>query len=120
PGLQGGTMTIARTSLILALIVVAAGVAMLALLHGGSSTSKTVHGSGVLATQARNVSEFTSLDLAGSNIVTVQLGRGHSVVVPSVVVRGDDNLLDRVTTKSSNGRLVIGTRGSFTTTQPMR
>ena len=104
-----------RIPLTLVLIVVIGGVAMLALVYGGSSTSKTVHGSGVLATQTRTVSGFTSLDLAGSNIVIVRVGGRQSIVV-----RGDDNLLDRITTKAVDGRLVIGTRGSFTTKAPMR
>ncbi len=83
---------------------------------GGSSSSSSVEGSGVAATQARDVAPFNSVDLAGSNNVVLRVGGKQSVVV-----RGDDNLLDRVTTDVQRGTLVIGkTSGSFTTNSPMR
>jgi hypothetical protein len=61
------------------------------------------------------VATFSSVELAGSNLVTVQVG-----AKPRVVVRADDNLLDHVTTQVQAGRLVIAnTTGSFTTKSPM-
>jgi hypothetical protein len=81
---------------------------------GGSSNSAT-EGSGVSATQARDLAVFNSVELAGSNNVVIRVGEEHSVVV-----KADDNLLDRVTTEVQSGKLVIAnTRGSFTTETPM-
>jgi hypothetical protein len=83
---------------------------------GGSSTSTTAtEGSGVPATQARDVAAFNSVELAGSNNVVIRVGEKQSVLV-----RADDNLLDRVTTEVHSGNLVIAnTSGSFTTKSPM-
>ena len=81
---------------------------------GGSSTSST-QGSGVPVTQTRDVASFTSVELAGSNNVVVRVGASQSVVV-----KADDNLIDRVTTEVQSGTLVIGnTPGSFATKSPM-
>jgi|SRR5512133_663098 hypothetical protein len=80
-----------------------------------SSTSGT-QGSGVLATQTRHLPSFTSVELAGSNNVVVHVGEKQSVVV-----KADDNLIDRVTTKARSGTLIVGnTRSSFSTKSPMR
>lgn len=90
-----------------------------ALLHqfdvfGGSSNS-TTEGSGIPATQARDLAAFNSVELAGSNNVVIRVGKTQSVVV-----RADANLLRRVTTEVRSGRLVIAnTPGSFTTKSPM-
>jgi hypothetical protein len=84
---------------------------------GGSSSSSspTSEGSGVPATQARDVAAFNSVELAGSNNVVIRVGEKQSVVV-----RADDNLIDRVTTEVQSGKLVIAnTPGSFTTKSPM-
>jgi hypothetical protein len=79
------------------------------------SPSNGVQGSGVAATQARELPPFGSLELAGSNIVSVRVGGKQSVIV-----RADDNLLSHVTTEVQGGTLVIGnTPGSFTTKSPM-
>lgn len=81
----------------------------------GSTSSGTTQGSGVAATQTRDVPSFDSVELAGSNNVAIRVGGTQSVVV-----RADDNLLGRVTTKVRSGRLVIAnTRGSFSTKTPM-
>jgi Putative auto-transporter adhesin, head GIN domain len=80
----------------------------------GSSNS-TTEGSGVSATQARDLAAFNSVELAGSNNVVIRVGEKQSVVV-----RADDNLLDRVTTKVQSGKLVVAnTPGSFSTKSPM-
>ena len=81
---------------------------------GGSSNS-TNEGSGVPATQSRDVAGFNSVELAGSNNLVIRVGEKQSVVV-----KGDDNLLDRVTTEVQSGKLVVAnTPGSFTTKSPM-
>ncbi len=68
---------------------------------GGSSNS-SAEGSGVPATQSRDVAAFNSVELAGSNNVVIRVGEKQSVVV-----RADDNLIDRVTTEVQSGKLVI-------------
>jgi hypothetical protein len=81
---------------------------------GGSSSSTTV-GSGVAATQARDLAAFDSVELAGGNNVVIRVGEKQSVVV-----KADDNLLDRVTTEVQSRKLVIAnTPGSLTTKSPM-
>jgi len=73
-------------------------------------------GSGVAATQTRELPPFDGVELAGSNQVTIRVGSEQSVVV-----HADDNLLDRVTTRVSGGKLVIGNEaGGFTTRSPIR
>lgn len=79
------------------------------------SSSSTTDGSGVPATQAREVAAFNSVELAGSNNVLIRVGEKQSVVV-----KADDNLLHRVTTTVQAGKLVIAnTPGSLTTKSPM-
>jgi hypothetical protein len=93
--------------------VISAGVALSTVLLtacGGAITA----GSGIAATQTRHLAAFTSVDLAGSNNVTVHVGGRQSVVV-----HADDNLLRRVITQVHAGTLTIGTTGSFTTKSPM-
>jgi hypothetical protein len=81
---------------------------------GGSSNSST-EGSGVPATQTREVAAFNSVELAGGNNVVIRVGEKQSVVV-----RADDNLLQRITTKVQSSKLVIAnTPGSLTTKSPM-
>jgi hypothetical protein len=87
----------------------------------GSSSStntpsaSTTEGSGVPSTQVREVPTFHAVELAGSSNVVIRAGEKQSVVV-----RADDNLLDRVTTEVKAGTLVLGTTpGSMTTKSPM-
>jgi hypothetical protein len=101
---------------ILAFLLGGLGVALLyeSDVFGGSSSS-SVKGSGVSASESRDVGPFGSIELAGSNNVVIRVGEQQSVVV-----RADDNLLDRVTTQVQSGKLVIGnTPGSFSTNSPM-
>src|SRR5215472_629641 len=100
-----------------ALVAVIAGVALglTLLIRGWGSSDGGVRGSGIPGAQARTVAPFSSVDLAGSNIVTVAVG-----VPQSVVVHADSNLISHVTTRVAGGTLVIGTTGSFNTTTPMK
>lgn len=82
--------------------------------RGGGGGSSTTRGSGVPATETRPLPAFGSVELAGANRVTVQVGQQQSVVV-----RADDNLLERVTTEVRGGELIVDTTGSFTTETPM-
>jgi len=81
----------------------------------GDARGSTTTGSGVAATQSRDVPAFDSVELAGGNNVVIHVGGKQSVVV-----KADDNLLRRVTTKVQSGTLVIGnTPGSLMTKSPM-
>jgi hypothetical protein len=80
---------------------------------GSSSTSSTEQGSGTAATQVRQLPPFSAVELTGSNVVTVDVGGRQSVVV-----HADSNLLDNITTSVTNGRLLVGNRGSFATKSP--
>jgi hypothetical protein len=71
-------------------------------------------GTGTAAAQTRHLAAFNSVDLAGSNNVTIHVGGKQSVVV-----RADSNLLHRVTTRVHAGTLVIGTTGIMTTESPI-
>ncbi len=73
-----------------------------------STATSGTEGSGVLATQSRNVADFTRLDLAGTSKVIVRVGAPKSVVI-----RGDDNLLRLIRTKVADGSLVISQAGDF-------
>ena len=70
--------------------------------------------SGAAATQTRTVACFTSLDLAGSNNVTITVGKPQSVVV-----HADSALINHVTTDVAAGTLVIGDTPAFTASGPM-
>ena len=97
------------------LILAAIGVVLLARdVLAGPSTSSGVQGSGVAATSTRALPNFSGIDLAGSNNVTVMAGARQSVVV-----HADTNLLSRVTTQVKAGKLIIGDVGSFAARSPM-
>jgi Putative auto-transporter adhesin, head GIN domain len=84
--------------------------------NASSSSSSTVKGSGIAASETRKVAAFTSVELAGSNAVDISVDGTRSVVV-----HADDNLLSHVTTTVTGGRLVIGEiPGSFQTKAEMR
>src|SRR6266545_2722603 len=108
----------AHLVLFAALVVFALGVVLLVQhdVFQGSSSLKGLQGSGVAATQSRELAAFRGIELAGANNVIVRVGGKQSVVV-----HADDNLLGHVTTQVHGGSLVIGnTTGSFTTKSPMR
>lgn len=84
-------------------------------LWSSSSSSPTTEGSGVPARELRHVAAFDRVELAGVNNVVIRVGEQQSLVV-----RADDNLLDRVTTEVRSGNLVIAnTSGNFRTKSPM-
>jgi hypothetical protein len=73
-----------------------------------SKATSSTEGSGVLATQKRNVADFTRLDLAGTSKVIVRVGAPKSVVI-----HGDNNLLRLITTKVTDGTLEVSQKGDF-------
>ena len=102
---------------VITLVILAAiiGVVLLARdLLPGSSRSPGVQGSGGAATSTRALADFSGVDLAGSNNVTIVAGARQSVVV-----HADSNLLSHVTTQVKAGKLIIGDVGSLTTKSPM-
>lgn len=110
--------------LVLGIAVLALGIALaatVALLSSGDDNSVATKGSagatkgsGVNVSQTRTVPTFTAVDLAGTNEMTVQVGQPQHVVV-----RADDNLLDKVVTEVRAGVLVVSDRGNFTSRSPM-
>ena len=101
-------------AVVAAMVLAGLGVALALLGRGARSPGSGVRGSGVAASQPRALPAFSSLDLAGSNDVTVLVGSPQSVVV-----HADSNLISNVTTSVVGGTLVIGDTGSFTTRSPM-
>lgn len=102
-------------AVVLALGMVAAvAVLVRSVIDPGTAGQSTARGSGVTATEGRDLPPFTGVDLAGSNTVTVRLGTPQAVVV-----RADDNLISAVTTTVESGTLRIGARGSYSTQNPM-
>jgi Putative auto-transporter adhesin, head GIN domain len=91
-----------------------AAIGIVLAVRGGGSAGSGIQGSGVAATQTRTVARFSSLELAGSNNVTVTVG-----TTQSVAVHADSNLISHVTTHVVAGTLVIADTGSFTTKTPM-
>jgi hypothetical protein len=66
-------------------------------------------GSGVSATQTREVAEFRSVSVNGSGAVRVKLGEAQSLRVIT-----DDNLIEHVRTRVEDGALVVDwDRGSY-------
>ena len=59
------------------------------------ATVATTPRAGVAAVETRGVPAFTAVDLAGTNQLSVRVGREQRVVVTA-----DDNLIDRITTKA--------------------
>jgi hypothetical protein len=98
-----------------AVVAVAAMVVIATVGSREAPSSSSTRGSGLSATDRREVAPFTSVQLAGANTVVIHVG-----VPLSVGVIGDDNLVGRVTTVVRAGRLVIDNTGNFVTKAPMR
>jgi Putative auto-transporter adhesin, head GIN domain len=112
---QAMTLAPWRWLLVATLALVVGGAAVALYDHRDGSSSSSTKGSGVPATQVRAVAAFDRVELAGANNVVVHVGGERHVVV-----KADDNLLGRVTTKVRGSTLVVAnTRGSFSTRSPM-
>jgi hypothetical protein len=77
---------------------------------GGVEDSGHVDGSGVRASETRDVPAFTGLEPHGSINVDVTVGKEQSVTVEV-----DDNLLQFITTEVKDNKLVIGSKQSYNT-----
>ncbi len=69
------------------------------------TASNTVIGSGTVISEARNVSGFTGVRLAGSGDVDLKLGPTESVTIEA-----EDNILPLIETTVSTGKLIIRTK----------
>jgi hypothetical protein len=74
-----------------------------------------VNGSGRVVQQGRNVGSFDAVETLGSENVDVRFGPK-----PSLVIAADDNILPLLTTEVKDGKLKIGTSGSFRMRGPIR
>jgi hypothetical protein len=104
---------VARAAAILALILAAVLLAWV-VTRDGSESSTVVAGSGVAASETREVAPFSAVELAGANDVTIRVGGDQRVVVSA-----DDNLIELVTTDVRGDVLVIDSSGSFDAVTPM-
>ena len=102
------------SALLVGMVLVIALAVTVSLLTSGDDNPTATTGSGVAASEIRRLPAFTAVDLAGTNEMTVQVGEPQQVVV-----RADDNLIDKVVTQVRAGVLVVSDRGSFTTRAPM-
>jgi hypothetical protein len=104
--------------LALALAILASVLAVVALAwvvtRDDSAPTSVVQGSGVATAQTREVAPFSAVELKGVNDVTIGVG-GEQLVV----VRADDNLLERITTTVRGGVLVIDEIGSLAAVTPL-
>lgn len=104
-----------RALTLAAVVLLAAVLAVLLIGSFSNSSSPTISGSGVAATQTRSLPHFRSVDVTGFSNLTVQAGTRQSVVVSA-----DDNIVGRITTRVVSGNLVIGNKpGSYTVTTPV-
>jgi hypothetical protein len=69
-----------------------------------------VTGSGIKASETRDVPAFTGLELHGSANVIITVGKEQSVTVEV-----DDNLMEIITTEVKDNELVIGSEESYST-----
>jgi len=108
-----------RSPLLVAGVVAAialalAAVALLLVSRDDAEPARVLQGSGVAVTDTRDVDAFGAVELEGVNNVTIGVGGDQLVVV-----RADDNLIERVTTEVRGDTLVIGEIGSFDAVTPM-
>ncbi|MGZ4461768.1 MAG: head GIN domain-containing protein [Gaiellaceae bacterium] len=91
-------------------LAAAAAVLLLATALAGCDvhSTRTLQGSGVLATSVRATAPFSRVELDAPMKMTIAVGPGRSLVV-----RGDDNLLGEVQTRVRGGTLTVSVHRSF-------
>lgn len=112
-----------KLGLMIFIFALIAGVCLANIFSFGLPTSKLFNfsisfgekGSGNIASEIRDVSDFTSLDVSGAFEVEVTAQQDLSVQVEA-----DDNLLPLIRTEVKNGRLVIETDRKFSTHNPLK
>src|SRR5215831_14013845 len=75
------------------------------LMAGCDVLLNSIKGSGKSATESRNVSGFTSVEIDGSGALQVE-----QTGTESLTITADDNLLQYLTSEISGGRLKLGTK----------
>jgi hypothetical protein len=79
------------------------------------SIGSSIEGSGVSATEVREVSGFKGVDVGGVFQVEITAGKDYAVEVEA-----DDNLLPNIKTEIEGGVLKISTEGRLKSSSPMR
>ncbi|MGH8896916.1 MAG: head GIN domain-containing protein [Egibacteraceae bacterium] len=83
----------------------------------GGALGPTVRGSGQVASEARDVRDFTGVAVAGSGTLMIE-----QTGTESLTIQAEDNILPLLTSDVSNGTLRLGTRSNtrIISTQPIR
>lgn len=89
-------------------------VVALALVCACNFVASGVAGSGVAASEQRQVAAFEQLAVEGSFAVEVEVGPA-----PGVRVEADDNIIPRIVTEVAGTTLTISSRGNFHTARPI-
>jgi Putative auto-transporter adhesin, head GIN domain len=101
--------------MVLTAVVLIAALALILIWHDATNPSVAqITGSGVAATEARPLPNFSDVSLAVGANVSIR-----SADKAVAVVRTDDNLVDRITTRVRDGMLIVGSVGHFTTRTPL-
>ena len=79
-------------------------------------TPASHNGSGTAAQQQRQTKPFSAIDIVGTYVLDITAGKSSH----SVVLHGDDNLLEQVTTKSNGKRLMVRSEGRLSPKLPLR
>ena len=79
-----------------------------------NSVSTGVAGSGVAASEQREVAAFTGISASGSFAVEVEVGPARGVRIEA-----DDNVVPLITTEVSGDLLTISSRENFSTSRPI-
>jgi hypothetical protein len=107
-------VVLAVAAAFIAAVVIAATAVVMLRDRTVSTNGDSIRGSGVPATEHREVAPFSTVELAGASTVAVRVGP-----MQSVAVTADDNLVNRVTTTVDGETLIVAATGSFTNETPM-
>jgi hypothetical protein len=84
-------------------------------LHSLLGHGPQIKGSGKVKTEARNIDSFYRIETRGAADCEVTVGKGTSLQVSA-----DDNILPLIETKVEKGTLIVTTKGSYSTRNPVR
>lgn len=76
--------------------------------------SAALKGNGDIKVQSRNVEDFSSVKISGAFNVVIVLGKAKKVTV-----RGDSNVLGKITTKTIGETLEIKSKGAYSVEKPI-
>lgn len=82
--------------------------------HISIGSLEGIKGSGKHGSVTRTITAIKSIDAMGSVDIVVKVG-----AAPSLTVEGDENLLAKVVTEQDGDRLIVRTKDSFSTNQPL-